>query len=182
MMAGGLLFAGLWLIWLAGNAPAEQTERRQLARTGGMLAVPMAIVQVLAGLLVVATQPASIIAMMNGNWVYPLAREVWLGALALCFVAGAIAIFVRRASVLAAWAAALVALLASLSMTLYRDGIRDTTLLTKGFDVWNRTVVTNWSVVGLFLVLFVAGLGVIAWLMTVVARAQRVPAAKVVQA
>jgi hypothetical protein len=30
--------------------------------------------------------------------------------------------------------------------------------------------------------LFVAGLGVIAWLMTVVARAQRVPAAKVVQA
>ena len=44
-------------------------------------------------------------------------------------------------------------------MTLYRDGIRDLTLLGKGFDVWQRTVVTNWSVVGLFLVLFVVGLG-----------------------
>jgi hypothetical protein len=35
-------------------------------------------------------------------------------------------------------------------------------------------VVTNWWVVGLFLVLFVAGLGVIAWLVSVVARAQKV--------
>jgi len=34
-------------------------------------------------------------------------------------------------------------------------------------------VVTNWSVVGLFLVLFVAGLGVIGWLVSVVARAQK---------
>ena len=31
----------------------------------------------------------------------------------------------------------------------YRDGVRDLTLLSKGFDVWNRTVVTNWGVVGL---------------------------------
>ncbi len=67
-------------------------------------------------------------------------------------------------------------------MTLYRDGIRDATLLSKGFDVWQRTVVTNWSVVVLFLVLFVAGLGVVGWLISVVARAQKTPVAKVVQA
>jgi len=42
--------------------------------------------------------------------------------------------------------------------TVYRDGVRDLTLLSKGYDVWDRVVVTNWSVVGLFLVLFVAGL------------------------
>ena len=47
------------------------------------------------------------------------------------------------------------------------------TLLSKGYDVWDRAVVTNWSVVGLFLVLFVAGLGVIGWLVSVVARAQK---------
>ena len=41
------------------------------------------------------------------------------------------------------------------------------------FNVWDRVVVTNWSVVGLFLVLFVAGLGVIGWLVSVVARAQK---------
>jgi hypothetical protein len=34
-------------------------------------------------------------------------------------------------------------------------------------------VATNWGVVGLFLVLFVAGLGVIGWLVSVVARAQK---------
>jgi len=58
--------------------------------------------------------------------------------------------------------------------TVCRDGVRDLTLLSKGFDVWDRVVVTNWSVVGLFLILFVGGLVVIAWLVSVVARAQRV--------
>ena len=45
--------------------------------------------------------------------------------------------------------------------------------LNKGYDVWDRSVVTNWSVVGLFLVLFVASLGVVGWLVSVVARAQK---------
>jgi hypothetical protein len=68
----------------------------------------------------------------------------------------------------------LVALLVEITFTVYRDAVRDLTLLSKGFDVWDRVVVTNWSVVGLFLVLFVAGLGVIGWLVSVVARAQKV--------
>ena len=44
------------------------------------------------------------------------------------------------------------ALLVEIMLTVYRDGVRDLTLLSKGFDVWDRVVVTNWSVVGLFLV------------------------------
>jgi hypothetical protein len=72
------------------------------------------------------------------------------------------------------WSSALVALLVEITFTVYRDAVRDLTLLSKGFDVWDRVVVTNWSVVGLFLVLFVAGLGVIGWLVSVVARAQKV--------
>jgi len=59
------------------------------------------------------------------------------------------------------------------TFTVYRDGVRDLTLLSKGYDVWDRVVVTNWSVVGIFLVLFVAGLGVVGWLISVVARAQK---------
>jgi len=58
--------------------------------------------------------------------------------------------------------------------TVYRDAVRDLTLLSKGYDVWDRAVATNWWVVGLFLVLFVAGLGVIGWLVSVVARARKV--------
>ncbi len=71
------------------------------------------------------------------------------------------------------WAGALVALLVEITLVVYRDAVRDLTLLDKGFDVWNRTVATNWWVVGLFLILFVGGLGVIGWLISVVARAQK---------
>ena len=51
-----------------------------------------------------------------------------------------------------AWAAALLALLVELTLVIYRDAVRDVSLLAKGFDVWDRAVVTNWGVVGLFLV------------------------------
>ena len=59
------------------------------------------------------------------------------------------------------------------SMTIYRDGIRDLTLLSKGFDVWQRVVATNWSVVILFLILFVAGVGAVIWLASVAGRAKK---------
>jgi hypothetical protein len=72
-----------------------------------------------------------------------------------------------------AWSAALLALLVEIAFTVYRDAVRDLTLLSKGYDVWDRAVVTNWSVVGLFLILFVAGLGVVGWLISVVSRAQK---------
>ena len=64
-------------------------------------------------------------------------------------------------------------LLTEIMLVVYRDGVRDLTLLTKGYDVWDRVVVTNWGVVGLFLALFVGGLAVIGWLISVVARAQK---------
>ena len=73
----------------------------------------------------------------------------------------------------ASWGSALVALLSAATMTIYRDGIRDLTLLSKGLDVWARTVVTNWGVVILFLVLFVAGLGGAGWLISVVVRSRK---------
>ena len=87
---------------------------------------------------------------------------------------GAIAAFGKITSAWLAWAGVLVAVLIEIMFVVYRDGVRDLTLLNKGYDVWDRVVVTNWSVVGLFLVLFVAGLGVIGWLVSVMARASKV--------
>jgi hypothetical protein len=92
---------------------------------------------------------------------------------AIAVVLAAIAGFGRLAAGWLAWAGALLALLIEVTFTVYRDAIRDLTLLSKGFDVWDRAVVTNWSVVGLFLILFVAALGVVGWLISVVARAQK---------
>jgi hypothetical protein len=70
--------------------------------------------------------------------------------------------------------AALVAFLNVAAVVMVRDGIRDFTLKAQGFDVWDRVVVTNWSVVCIFLVLFVAALGVIGYLISVVAKARRI--------
>jgi hypothetical protein len=71
-------------------------------------------------------------------------------------------------------AAAPLAFLNVASTVMVRDGIRDYTLRAAGFEVRNRAVVTNWSVVGLFLVLFVVALGVIGYLISVLAKARRI--------
>jgi hypothetical protein len=72
------------------------------------------------------------------------------------------------------WIAAALGLVAMLSAVVYRDGIRDLTLLSKGFDVWQRATATNWPVVALFLVVFVAGLAAAGWLISVMLRAKPV--------
>ncbi len=97
----------------------------------------------------------------------------WIALVVVAVLVGAVAGFGKIAAGWIGWAGALAAVLMEIMFTVYRDGVRDVTLLSKGYDVWDRVVVTNWSVVGLFLVLFVAGLGVIGWLVSVVARAQK---------
>jgi hypothetical protein len=57
----------------------------------------------------------------------------------------------RRPSRITGVAAALVAFLNVAATVMVRDGIRNFTVRAAGFEVWNRQVVTNWSVVGLFL-------------------------------
>src|SRR5208337_4124534 len=98
----------LWLIWLAGNATAAESDRDQLARAGGWLVAPMAVVQVLLGTAVLAAQPSGIISTMDRNWMYPLAREVWLLAAVLSLAAGLFAILARRLPAAVTWGAALV--------------------------------------------------------------------------
>ena len=97
----------------------------------------------------------------------------WIALVVVAVLVGAIAGFGKIAAGWLGWAGVLTAVLVEIMLTVYRDGVRDVTLLSKGYDVWDRAVATNWGVVGLFLVLFVAGLGVIGWLVSVAARAQK---------
>ena len=60
-----------------------------------------------------------------------------------------------------------------LAMTTCRDILRDVTLLSNGFDVWDRQVTANWPVIIVFLATFVAGLGFMAWLVSVFLRAKQ---------
>ena len=61
-----------------------------------------------------------------------------------------------------------------LGMATFRDVLRDVTLLSQGFNVWDRQVAANWPVIGAFLLSFVAGLVCVGWLIAVFLRAKTV--------
>jgi hypothetical protein len=176
-MAGGLAFGGLWMVYLAGRSTFAPEEKKFLAGVGGKLVVFFGAVYLAAGIWAASVQPEIVKAGLHTHPLYKwfgLGAYGWLASVALILVVGAIAGFGRITSGWLGWTGAVLGFLALASLTVYRDAVRDLSLLSKGFDVWNREVVTNWSVVGIFLVLFVAGLGVVGWLVSVVARARKV--------
>jgi hypothetical protein len=179
MMAGGLLMGGLWLVYLAGRSTFTADEKKYVAGLGGKLAAGFGLVYLAAGIWAASVQPDAVKAGLAGQSLYPtykfagFAGYGWIALVIVAILVGAIAGFGKISAGWLAWAAVLAAVLLEIMFTVYRDGVRDVTLLSKGYDVWDRVVVTNWSVVALFLVLFVAGLGVVGWLVSVVARAQK---------
>jgi hypothetical protein len=105
-----------------------------------------------------------------------LAAYGWLATVAVMVLAGLVlarSAPPRKPCRLLPLTAALTTFLNIACMVLIRDAVRDAALLARGFDVWDRQVATNWGVVGLFLVLFVVGLGAMGWLIKVVATARK---------
>jgi hypothetical protein len=180
MMAGGLFIGGLWMLYLAGRSTFTAAEKSFIAGVGGKVAAAFGLVYLAAGLWAASVQPGVVKAGLLGNSAYPLYKFAgfagygWLALVVVAVLVSAIAGFGKVAAAWVSWASVLLATLLEIMLVVYRDGVRDLSLLSKNYDVWNRVVVTNWSVVGLFLVLFVAGLGVIGWLVSVVARAEKV--------
>jgi hypothetical protein len=176
MLAGGLFIGGLWMVYLAARSTFTTDEKHFIAGIGGKVAAVFGIVYLVAGLWAAHVQPEAVRAGLATHPLYKFAGFAgygWLALVAVAILLGAFTGFSKIAAGWLAWSAVLVAVLTEIMFTIYRDGVRDLTLLSKGYDVWNRVVVTNWSVVLLFLVLFVAGLGVIGWLVSVVARARK---------
>ncbi|HET6206031.1 MAG TPA: hypothetical protein VFD98_04430 [Terracidiphilus sp.] len=176
MMCGGLFVGGMWMVYLAARSTFATEEKRFAGKFGGAIAAIFGVAYLLAGVWAASVQPAAVKTGLTTHALYKFAGFAGYGWLALVVVAillGALAAFSKFSAAWLSWAGALVVLLIEITLTVYRDGVRDLTLLSKGFDVWDRAVVTNWGVVGLFLVLFVAGLGVVVWLISVVARAQK---------
>jgi hypothetical protein len=134
----------------------------------------MALVELGVMPQIVRAQPDAVRQAMAANPFSQASSMIWMAMVAAALVLGAAGGFSRIGRTVLPWAALLVALVRTGAIALFRDVLRDQTLLAKGYDVWQRTVVTNWGVVGLFLVTFVAGLGALAWLISVVARAERV--------
>ncbi len=179
MMAGGIFVGGLWMVYLAGRRTFTADEKAYIAGIGGKVAAAFGVVYLVAGLWAASVQPEIVKAGLAGHSGYPLYKLAgyagygWLALVVVAVLLAAAAGFGKISAGWLGWAGAIVVLLTEIMFTVYRDGVRDVTLLSKGYNVWDRVVVTNWSVVSLFLVLFVAGLGVIGWLISVVARAQK---------
>lgn len=176
MLCGGLFIAGLWLVYLSARSTFTPEERRYVAALGGKISLGFGAVYLAAGLWAASVQPDAVKAGLAHHALYRFAGDAgygWLALVALALVLGLAAGFGKIAAPALSWAAVFAAVLIEICFTVYRDGVRDLTLLNKGYDVWDRVVATNWSVVGIFLALFVAGLVVVAWLVSVVARAQK---------
>ncbi|MDR3726812.1 MAG: hypothetical protein P4K86_07215 [Terracidiphilus sp.] len=176
MLAGGFLIGGLWMVYLSGRSTFTAEEKRFVAGVGGKVAALFGVVYLAAGVWAASVQPDAVKTGLSSHWLYRFSGFAGYGWLALVVVAvllGAVAGFGKVVSPWLSWGAVLVAALTEIAFTVYRDGVRDLTLLSKGYDVWNRAVATNWGVVAIFLVLFVGGLGVIGWLVSVVAGAKK---------
>lgn len=175
-----------WFFFLAGAFPATgaalallglkrnwtEEARRSATRWGGLALAGGILVQTIFGFLAIQAQPATVMASVMRDGLYRPFVYGWGLTAALVLLAGAIAAMLRRTNAVLAVAGAAAVFLNAASTVMVRDGIRDVTLRMAGFDVWDRTVVTNWSVVGLFLILFVAATGAIAYLILVVAKAR----------
>lgn len=174
MLAGGLVVGGLWLVWISGRKTLDAGVRGYVCGLGGRLALVMSVVQVSLGWWVFQSQPETVRAGLAVLPFYHLAGFAWLAVAAGLAMVGGWAGFAKPATRGAGWVAAVGAFLSLATMTICRDGIRDVTLASKGFNVWDQRVETNWSVLILFLGLFVVGLGALGWLISVMARSKPV--------
>jgi hypothetical protein len=173
MMTGGAMVAGLWLIYLSGRVTFAEVDQKYMARLGGILTAAGAVATAMMGLQVGASQPGAVQVELVSNLFYRVSGYAFLAVIFLVVATGLIVIVTKQVPKILTLSTPVLALLAMATATITRDGIRDITLALKGFNVWSQPVVTNWSIVLIFVVLFVLALVTLGWLVSVVARATK---------
>jgi len=174
MLTGGLAVGGLWMIWLAGQRAIELEVRGYLSAVGGRMAVVALPLQILFAFQVISAQPGLIRQGLVSDVYFRSAALVWLAGAGLLSLLAAWCAATRPTSRLPGWMALALGLVAMLGMASCRDVLRDVTLLSHGYNVWDRAVAANWPVISFFLICFVAGLVCMAWLISVSLRAKPV--------
>jgi hypothetical protein len=148
MMAGGLFIAGLWLLYLAGRSTFTAEEKKFVAGLGGKIVAVCGLIYLAAGWWAASVQPEAVKAGLAGNSPYPaykfagVAGYAWLALVVVAVLVGLIAGFGKIAAGWLGWVGVLIAVLVELTLVVYRDGVRDLTLLSKGYDVWARAAKT----------------------------------------
>jgi len=172
-MVGSFPAAGAALMLLALRSGLSDELARFLTRTGGVVLAVSILLQAVFAQSTLAAQPQNVVTTVMNDSLYRMFGFGWLTTAVLLALLGAAAAVGKQANALIGIAASVVAFLNVFSATMVRDGIRDVTLRAAGFDVWDRHVTANWSVIDLFLVLLVAAIVVVAWLAGVAGKAKR---------
>jgi hypothetical protein len=165
MMVGGLGMGGVGLAWLGVHSNVDAKAAGLLRRAGGRCLAVFTAGQLALGIAVYGAQPEGVQAGLGANMIYTSAGIGWGALSAVLVLLGVIAV-ARCGERSFVWPSlmAAVMLLNLLCIVTVRDGIRDITLRLAGYEVWDRVVVANWSTIIVFLVLFVAAGGMLAWL------------------
>ena len=175
MVCAALTVAGSALVVLSKRRIFSVELRDFFAARGGLLALVGAPLWIAAGFWVWHSQPAAVTHRLAGHAVYPAIGLAWLVCVALLGVFGLLALARKsRLPVALAVGVALTAILADAAAVIFRDGIRDVTLIGKGFNLWNQPLEVNLQILVIFGVLLVLGLVVVGWLVAVMARAKPV--------
>ncbi|MGQ9896359.1 MAG: hypothetical protein ACUVR8_02185 [Acidobacteriota bacterium] len=172
MMLTSFAVTGAALLVLAQFGKVEIAVRAFIHRWGSWLAGLGGLLAMGMGAWVYATQPAVVKAALSNHPLYRWSLPGFLACAALLALLGFLSL--KMTGWLPAIGSAIAGVLATAMAVIARDGIRDLTLLAKGFDVWQQPVASNWQVIVLFLLLFVAGLGTIGWMIYVLAQAKGV--------
>jgi hypothetical protein len=175
MICGALTVAGAALVVLSQRRIFSVERRDFFATHGGLLALVGAPLWLAAGLWVWHTQPVAVASKVAAHAIYPVIGLAWLVCATLLGVFGLLAAVRKsRLPVALAVLVALVIILADAAAVIFRDGLRDVTLIGKGFNLWNQPLEVNLQVLIIFGVLLVIGLAVVGWLVSVMARAKPV--------
>lgn len=171
MITGGLVTGGLWMIWLTGSKNVEEQVKPYLSKLGGRIAVAGVILHIIMGVWAIKAQPSPVYTALNSNALFKASGFIWgismVGILIFSIWRGGGGLPSRFIGLILIF-------ISMLAAVVCRDGVRDITLMQKGFNVMDRVIYTNWYVVGIFLITFVLGLIAVAWLISVIMKAKPV--------
>lgn len=171
VMAGGPLFGGLWAALLSNMVYLEEGVRNALRRAGGLSASMGGALMLYFGYRVITLQPGRVMADVSGSAMHNISLYACVATILLATLIGLFHGFAKKSSTWLSSIGLVVAFLGATAAGIVRDGIRDYTLLAKGFDVNRVTIYPNWSVLIVFLLLFVVMLVAIFWLLQVMRKA-----------
>lgn len=165
MLIASIAIGAAALIILSFKKTISTALSSKIKRISGTLAASFAVVQAFTGYWVFSTQPDSVRNDLTASSYIKLTIILWGAALAVMFLCGIILFFTGKGrSKLLSILLLTAGLVNIVSWVMFRDGIRDITLKLKGFDVWNRHIAVNWSVIIFFLALFILALGASGWM------------------